>query len=148
MCMAQTCAGALFYAVDTGRFLFLHRTQSKHSRVWGLAGGTAESGETAWQACEREIAEEIGSQTIEKTIPLERFRSRDGEFEYHTYVCVVEREFRPVLNHEHDGYAWVGYGVWPRPLHYGLRNTLIKHINDTKIDLILTVYSSNNEPNV
>jgi len=131
--MTQTCAGALFFARDTGRFLFLHRTQSKHSKVWGLAGGTAESGETAWQACEREIAEEIGAQTITKTIPLERFRSRDAEFEYHTYVCVVEREFLPVLNHEHDGYAWVGYSAWPRPLHYGVRNTLNKKINQDKL---------------
>jgi len=131
--MTQTCAGALFFARDTGRFLFLHRTQSKHSRVWGLAGGTAESGETAWQACEREISEEIGFQTIAKTIPLERFRSRDGKFEYHTYVCVVDEEFQPVLNHEHDGYAWVGYLAWPRPLHYGVRKTLYKDCNVRKI---------------
>ena len=137
--MTQTCAGALFFARDTGRFLFLHRTQSKHSQVWGLAGGTAESGETAWQACEREIAEEIGAQTITKTIPLERFRSRDSEFEYHTYVCVVEREFQPVLNQEHDGYAWVAYSAWPRPLHYGVRNTLNKSVNRAKLETILTI---------
>jgi len=131
--MTQTCAGALFFARDTGRFLFLHRTQSKHSRVWGLAGGTAEPGETAWQACEREIAEEIGVQSIAKTIPLERFRSRDCEFEYHTYVCVVEREFQPVLNHEHDSYAWVSYSAWPRPLHYGVKKTISKQSNYKKI---------------
>jgi len=137
--MTQTCAGALFFARDTSRFLFLHRTQSKHSRVWGLAGGTAESGETAWQACEREISEEIGAQTIAKTIPLERFRSRDAEFEYHTYVCVVDREFQPVLNHEHDGYAWVGYAVWPRPLHYGVKNTLSKRTNILKMSTLFEI---------
>jgi len=140
--MTQTCAGGLFYAVDTGRFLFLHRTQSKHSRVWGLAGGTAELGETAWQACEREIAEEIGEQIIAKTIPLERFRSRDAEFEYHTYVCVVDEEFRPVLNHEHDGYAWVCYSAWPRPLHYGVRNTLNKKSNRSKITTLFQIFDS------
>ena len=134
--MTQTCAGALFYAADTGRFLFLHRTQSKHSQVWGLAGGTAESGETAWQACEREIEEEIGEQTIAKIIPLERFRSRDGKFEYHTYVCLVAREFHPSLNHEHDGYAWVSYSAWPRPLHYGVKNTLSKKNNQSKLLIV------------
>jgi len=137
--MAHTCAGALFFAADTGRFLFLHRTQSKHSQVWGLAGGTAESGETAWQACEREIAEEIGAQTITKTIPLERFRSRDAEFEYHTYVCVVNQEFKPCLNYEHDGYAWVSYGVWPKPLHFGVKNTLNKQTNRAKIETIVAI---------
>jgi len=143
--MTQTCAGALFFARDTGRFLFLHRTQSKHSQVWGLAGGTAESGETAWQACEREIAEEIGFQTIEKIIPLERFTSRDGKFEYHTYVCVVDEEFRPVLNHEHNGYAWVGYSAWPRPLHYGVKNTLNKQTNRAKITTILEITGEQND---
>jgi len=138
--MTQTCAGALFFAADTGRFLFLHRTQSKHSRVWGLAGGTAELGETAWQACEREISEEIGAQTISKTIPLERFRSRDGEFEYHTYVCVVEAEFKPTLNHEHDGYAWVGFNAWPRPLHYGVKKTLHGKINLAKIKTCIQLF--------
>ena len=138
--MTQICAGALFFAEDTGRFLFLHRTQSKHSRVWGLAGGTAELGETAWQACEREIAEEIGDQTISKTIPLERFRSRDTKFEYHTYVCVVKQEFQPRLNHEHDGYAWVGYSAWPRPLHYGVKNTMNKTSNISKIKTILNLH--------
>ena len=137
--MAHICAGALFFARDTGRFLFLHRTQSKHSQVWGLAGGTAESGETAWQACEREIAEEIGAQTITKTIPLERFRSRDAEFEYHTYMCIVDQEFQPILNHEHDGYAWVAYSAWPKPLHYGVKNTLNKKINYIKIKTVLSV---------
>jgi len=139
--MTQTCAGALFFAVDTGRFLFLHRTQSKHSRVWGLAGGTAESGETAWQACEREIEEETGAQSITKTIPLERFRSRDGEFEYHTYVCVVNQEFKPCLNHEHDGYAWVSYPAWPKVLHYGLKNTLSNKFNIGKLETILNLHS-------
>jgi len=138
--MTQICAGALFFARDTGRFLFLHRTQSKHSRVWGLAGGTAESGETAWQACEREIAEEIGFQTIEKIIPLERFTSRDGKFEYHTYVCVVNEEFRPLLNYEHDGYAWVNYGAWTHPLHYGVKKTVNKKVNQSKIKLLYKIY--------
>jgi len=141
--MTQTCAGALFFAMDTGRFLFLHRTQSKHSQVWGLAGGTAESEETAWQACEREIAEEIGEQSIAKTIPLERFRSRDGEFEYHTYVCVIEREFQPCLNYEHDGYSWVSFDAWPRPLHYGVKNTLQKKTNRLKIKTVIQILGRN-----
>jgi len=138
--MIQICAGALFFAADTGRFLFLHRTQSRHSQVWGLAGGSAELGETVWQACEREIQEEIGTHTITKTIPLERFRSLDTKFEYHTYVCVVEREFLPRLNHEHNGYAWVSYGAWPRPLHYGVKKTLDKKTNKLKIQTMFDIF--------
>ena len=134
-----TCSGALFYARDTGRFLFLHRTQGKRSNVWGLPGGTNESGETPWGACEREISEEIGTVEIEKILPLERFCSHNSDFEYHTYLCLVDQEFMPVLNHEHDGYAWVEYAKWPHLLHYGLKNTLNKKINKTKIETVLSI---------
>lgn len=134
------CSGALFFARNTSRFLFLHRTQGKRSNVWGLVGGTNEAGETAWQACEREISEEIGSVEIEKILPLERFCSRDSDFEYHTYFCLVDREFIPVLNHEHNGYAWVSYSKWPRPLHYGLQNTLKKKTNQTKVKTVIELF--------
>lgn len=134
-----TCSGALFLAQDTQRFLFLHRTQGKRSNVWGLVGGTNESGETPWAACKREISEEIGSVEISKTVPLEKFVSRDNSFEYHTYVCIVEQEFMPTLNHEHDGYAWVECAKWPRPLHYGVKNTLHKKVNRVKLETILKI---------
>lgn len=132
------CSGALFYAQNTSRFLFLHRTQSKRSNMWGLPGGTNELSETPWTACEREIQEEIGFVEIKKILPLERFCSRDLRFEYHTYLCLVDLEFAPTLNHEHDGYAWVAYKKWPQPLHYGLKNTLGKNINQIKIETIVS----------
>ena len=139
-----TCSGALFYARDTGRFLFLHRTQGKRSNVWGLPGGTNESAETPWQACEREIFEEIGSVVVDKILPLERFCSRDRVFEYHTYLCLVACEFTPKLNHEHDGYAWVAYSKWPQPLHYGLKNTLNKKINQNKLEIVREIIGESN----
>ena len=139
-----TCSGALFLAQDTQRFLFLHRTQGKRSNVWGLVGGTNEAGETPWAACRREIAEEIGAVSISKTMPLEKFVSRDAAFEYHTYVCIVKQEFMPVLNHEHDGYAWVEYSKWPRPLHYGVKNTLGKKVNKIKLTTVIETLGISN----
>ena len=130
------CSGALFYTLDTKRFLFLHRTQGKQSNLWGLVGGTAEDRETPWESLKREIAEEIGDTPIKKTIPLETFISNDSKFHFHTYLCVVENEFIPVLNREHDGYAWVSFGKWPKPLHHGLRNTLTNKINQTKLETV------------
>jgi 8-oxo-dGTP pyrophosphatase MutT (NUDIX family) len=130
------CSGALFYACDTGRFLFLHRTQGKRSNVWGLVGGVNELNETPWAACKREIFEEIGEVNILKTMPLERFCSKNGFFEYHTYVCLIKEEFIPILNYEHDGYAWVAYSKWPKPLHYGVMNTLANKANISKLHTI------------
>ena len=75
------CSGALFYTLDTKRFLFLYRNNGKRSNVWGLVGGTNEERETPWEGLKREIQEEVGQiPTIEKTIPLETFISTDQHF--------------------------------------------------------------------
>jgi ADP-ribose pyrophosphatase YjhB (NUDIX family) len=131
------CSGALFYTLDTNRFLLLHRTKSKQNNVWGLVGGTNEDCETPWEGLQREIAEEIGSlPKIKKTIPLETFVSNDDHFNFHTYLCVVDHEFIPKLNDEHDGYAWVSFGKWPKPLHNGLANTLRSKTNQQKLETV------------
>lgn len=130
------CSGALFYALNSKRFLFLNRTQGKHKDLWGLVGGTNEGIETPWEGLRREIEEEIGDVDIAKTIPLETFVSNDEKFLFHTYLCVVKEEFMPVLNNEHDGYCWVSFGKWPKPLHYGLKNTLSKKVNVTKLQTV------------
>jgi len=130
------CSGALIYALDTRRFLFLHRAQGKRSDLWGLVGGTNEGVETPWEGLQREIIEEIGAVEIRKVIPLETFVSNDTKFLFHTYLTVVPCEFIPQLNNEHNGYAWVDFGKWPKPLHHGLRNTLQKKTNLKKLETV------------
>jgi len=105
--------------------LYLLRNDSKHPGAWGVPGGKVESGETVLGGMERECIEELGSfPTYQKLIPIEKFTSADGDFVYHTFVCVVESEFVPVLNDEHLGYAWIDSGTWPRPMHPGLWSTV------------------------
>lgn len=130
------CSGALFYTLDTHRFLFLHRTKGKQNNLWGLVGGTNEGTETPWESLKREISEEIGTVKIKKTIPLETFVSNDDKFQFHTYLCLVDNEFIPILNDEHDGYAWVSFTKWPKPLHHGLRNTLQNKTNQLKLETV------------
>lgn len=131
------CSGALFYARNTKRFLFLHRAQGKRSNLWGLVGGTNEGEETPWEGLQREIQEEIGQiPDIKKTLPLESFVSNDGNFLFHTYLCLVDDEFIPILNNEHNGYAWVSFSKWPKPLHHGLKNTLTNKTNLAKLDTV------------
>jgi hypothetical protein len=65
ICMSQiVCSGALLYALDTNRFLFLHRTQGKHKDLWGLVGGTNEGVETPWEGLVREIQEDLISKKL------------------------------------------------------------------------------------
>lgn len=132
------CSGALFYTLSTNRFLFLHRAQSKQSNVWGLVGGTNEGQETPWEGLRREIKEEIGFlPEIKKVLPLETFVSNDDHFSFHTYMCIIDDEFIPQLNKEHNGYAWSSFGNWPKPLHQGLANTLRSKTNQQKLETVI-----------
>lgn len=134
------CSGALFYTLDTRRFLLLYRKNGKRSNQWGIVGGTNEGSESPWEGLKREITEEIGFlPEIRKTIPLETFISSDNHFQFHTYLCVIESEFIPKLNCEHDGYAWVGFENWPKPLHQGLRNTLSSRVNRAKLETVFNM---------
>ena len=136
------CSGALFYAVNTKRFLFLQRTDRKTQGMWGLAGGKAKFKESAFEGLKREITEEVGAvPAFKKVIPLELFTSNDQKFFFNTYVIAVQEEFLPKLNEEHNSYAWCAFECWPKNLHAGLRNTLnnksIKGKLQTILDLIV-----------
>jgi 8-oxo-dGTP pyrophosphatase MutT (NUDIX family) len=132
-------SGGLFLAKDTGRFLFLLRTQGKTAGTWGLVGGKKEpSDATPYEALNREIAEEVGRvPPIKKSIPLELFTSNDQHFQYNTYVLMVDKEFIPTLNEEHSGYAWCSFDNWPKPLHQGVKNSFNNRVNRAKLELLL-----------
>lgn len=122
---ALKAVGVWFRSLDTGRYLYLLRNDAKHPGAWGLPGGKLEGTETLLGGMERECIEELGSfPTYLRLIPLEKFTAPDGVFEYHTWVCVIQSEFTPRLNHEHLGYAWIDAGTFPRPMHPGLWNTV------------------------
>lgn len=117
--------GVWFLSNQTRRYLYLLRNDAKHPGTWGLPGGKIKAGETLLGGMERECNEELGSfPAYQKLVPIEKFTSSDDKFVYHTFVCVVDTEFVPVLNHEHLGYAWMDAGHWPKPLHPGLWSTV------------------------
>ena len=65
------CSGALFYAVNTKRFLFLQRNDDRTRGMWGWVGGRNKYTESAFEGLKREIQEEIGTTSVfKKVIPL------------------------------------------------------------------------------
>jgi 8-oxo-dGTP pyrophosphatase MutT (NUDIX family) len=133
------CSGGLFLAKDTGRFLLLLRNNGKTAGTWGLVGGKKEPSDvTAYDALNREISEEVGvTPKIRKTIPLELFTSNDQQFQYNTYVLMIDKEFIPTLNDEHSGYAWCSFDQWPKPLHQGVKNSFSNKAVRAKLELLL-----------
>jgi 8-oxo-dGTP pyrophosphatase MutT (NUDIX family) len=119
--------GALIQSTSTGRYLFLLRHSGSWSDTWGLPGGKLDAGEDVITALNREIREELGGIILDPNfVPVEIFTSDNSRFIYHTYYIAVDEEFIPVLNHEHQGYAWLPLQAAPRPLHPGIVRTLGK----------------------
>jgi 8-oxo-dGTP pyrophosphatase MutT (NUDIX family) len=137
------CSGALICSQDTNRFLLVQKAHGKHAGTWGLVGGTNLVGENPWQGLQREMEEEIGSLPyIKKTLPLEKFVSNDSIFNFHTYFCVVEKEFIPVLSHEHDAWGWFDLSRLPKPVHRGLDLSLKNKVIQTKIQTVIDIIDS------
>lgn len=137
------CSGALICARSSHRFLLLQKRNGKHGGRWGLAGGTHQSGESAFQGLKRELEEELGFlPEIKKTIPLEKFVSNDSLFNFSTYFCVVENEFIPSLSEEHSAWGWFDVNNLPKPVHKGLDLSLRNRIIQTKIQTIIDIIDS------
>ncbi len=131
--MKNTSAGLFIYSKKTNRFLYLLRSDSNYS--WGVPGGKIESQETLLEGIERECIEEIGFfPNNAKLIPIQKFVN--NTFTYHTFFCAVEDEFVPILNSEHVGYAWIGDGQHPKPMHPGLFSTINIDIVKEKLDIL------------
>jgi 8-oxo-dGTP pyrophosphatase MutT (NUDIX family) len=114
-------AGALFYAQDTGRLLFVKRSEyCDHPNVWCGLGGGIENGETHEEAIRREVWEEAGYQSNDPLIHMHS--DQQGSFVFHNYWAITPHEFEPVLNDEHNDYCWSNELV--EPLHPGLERSI------------------------
>lgn len=127
-----TASGVFFYSLSTKRFLYLLRSDTKN---WSIPGGKMDEGETLIESVIRECHEEMSYFPVTgKLIPIQKFVN--GNFTYHTFFCSVDAEFQPILNDEHCGYAWVGDGQYPKPLHPGLFNTVNFEVVQSKLVLL------------
>lgn len=132
--MTNTSAGIFFYSINTKRFFYLLRNDSKNFS-WSIPGGKIENDETLLEGLERECKEEINYFPIDaKLVPIQKFVNQS--FTYHTFFCAVQLEFIPNLNDEHCGYAWVDMEHYPKPLHPGLFSTVNIDLVQEKLKIL------------
>jgi 8-oxo-dGTP pyrophosphatase MutT (NUDIX family) len=116
----RAAAGCLILALDSGRILIPHRSEHcQQPNTWGTWGGAIDKGETPEEAVLRELAEEAGFAAPVETVPLFVFKHESG-FRYHNFLMTVQAEFEPRTNWETQAFAWVHFGDWPEPAHFGL----------------------------
>jgi 8-oxo-dGTP pyrophosphatase MutT (NUDIX family) len=131
--MYNTSAGIFFYSKQTNRYLYLLRSDKNPS--WSIPGGKLEKDETLLTGLERECLEEMSIWNKDwKLIPIQKFVN--NTFTYHTFYCEVDEEFKPVLNEEHNGYAWVSGNNYPKPLHPGLFSTINIDLVQEKLKIL------------
>lgn len=92
-------------------FLLLRRAAGRiYAGDWRMVGGKLEPGETAWQACLRELHEETRLTPVRLfVVPyLNRFYEwhKDRVNEIPVFLALTAGA-DPVLDGEHDGFAWL-----------------------------------------
>lgn len=93
-------------------FLQLHRPLGAFmGGSWQTIHGKIETGETAWQAALRELAEETSLVPVEfyqlDTINIFYMAAEDCIWHCPGFCAVVDRKSEIVLNEEHDAYRWI-----------------------------------------
>ena len=119
-------AGGIFLACSTGRLLLTRRSQRVlQPGTWGTVGGALDHGESPEDAVIRETREELGVHVQHADLHLcYTFHDVKTQFVYRNYTVLVPEEFEPLLNWEVSEHAWVEFGQWPEPLHFGMQHWL------------------------
>lgn len=122
---------------DTVAFLLLRRApEVVYAGQWRMVGGKIHAGEAAWQAAVRELREETGRAPVE----LWALPSVNTFYEWQhdrinlTPAFAARLDADPVLDREHDGFAWLDVEaavrrlVWPEQQRLlRLAHVLLQH---------------------
>jgi 8-oxo-dGTP pyrophosphatase MutT (NUDIX family) len=110
-------AGSIVYAKKEKEFLIVKRQSKvidgwkkvKEPGAWSLviSGKQDDKDRNSKITAIREFKEELkyNGKFIISNKPIDYFV--DGDFRFSTYVIIVDKKFKPILNWEHEDYKWI-----------------------------------------
>ena len=100
---------------DGYRFLLMRRAPGKqYAGSWRMVAGKLEEGETAWQACVREVVEETQLKVTRLLVVpyVNRFYEweEDRINDIPVFLAIVDNDSNPKLDDEHEYFTWLAAG--------------------------------------
>jgi ADP-ribose pyrophosphatase YjhB (NUDIX family) len=92
--------------IDRDRVLLIQRARKPWLGMWSLPGGRLEPGETAEQAAEREILEEVGLR-VWRLHPIRRMHLGDGQFVLQVFATEAFEGEISIAAEEITAWRWV-----------------------------------------
>ena len=87
------CIGVQCFVISKDSLLLGLRTAGFGTGTWGLLGGHLEKGETIFQAATRELLEETGIITNEKSLEVITIGDPISENNYHMQIGILVKEW-------------------------------------------------------
>ncbi len=118
---------------DGVAFLLLRRAAGHiYAGEWRVVGGKIESGETAWRAALRELAEETGQRPVHAwTVPsVNAFYEWQADRLNLIPAFAAELIADPVLDAEHDAFAWLSHAEAAARLAWPEQRRLLRLVAD------------------
>ncbi len=143
-------SGILPICRTTKRILIGLRSESvKEPLTWGNFGGAIGLNDDGSQDtilppkenAVKEMREELGYDGEIETVPS--FIFKKGNFIYHNFLGIVEKEFEPDLNWEVADYEWVTYDelINQEELHFGLVS-LLENASEQIKEILNQIYNA------
>lgn len=122
-------AGALHYCPETENFLLMLRAEdgTPDGNTWCCMGGGVDDDDPSIEYTIRREGFEEGGVPMDYPMKLYRVgvkRYPDG-FKFHNYLALVDEEFIPVLNEEHQTYQWCKWSDFPENMHKGMMESFM-----------------------
>lgn len=130
-------AGALYYCPETDHFLLMLRADdgTPDGNTWCCLGGGVDDDDPSLEhTVRRESFEEAG---LAMDAPMELHyvatkRYPDG-FKFHNYLALVDEEFIPIINEEHQSYQWCRFQDFPANMHKGMMETFMSPVGQAAL---------------